>query len=191
MKALINGEDLFYQADLAVEVERIDVTPMQTVEPDMKWTHTDPAGHFHAFSSDSESPLPTLNRLQVEHDHREEENYGDSWLEEYTSIEVVYRCRICEAPVTPQWATRSSTHRVTMPGRLSWRVEARAVGPNAFKLGRMSGQQVSIQVEIEGEMHFGLGLLNTTGATSGEDNAIRWFGCVYGSGPLGHRELTA
>lgn len=191
MIVLINGTDLAYQSNLEVTNESIDVTPMIVVEPDMGWTYRDPEGHFHAFSDDKDNNLPTLDRLQQEHEHSEPPD-EDGWTETWTTVEITWLCRICRAVVTPKWLEHASTHRTQIPGRMSWRVELRVVGENAVTISQFIKKQVSVQVfNGDGTCAFGVGLLTELGASRAVTNDQRkWFGCVYGNGPLGIREVT-
>lgn len=187
MKVYINEQDLAHRCGWEISNEPIDVTCETITEPDFKWAHIDSHGHFHAFSRDKDTSLPTLFRRQVNHTHREPAD-EDGWAEEWTEAEVTWHCRICEETVEPKWDTRHPTHRTYAPGRLSWRVEVRAVGSNCETLRTLDGQQVSVRVVDEGMVMFGVGLLRTIGASMGDDNRLRWFGCIYGNGALGTRE---
>jgi hypothetical protein len=190
MKALINGMDLAYQCAWEVSSDPIDVTPSLIVKPDMKWSHSDSKGHYHAFSEDKEENLPTLFRRQIEHEHSEPAD-EDGFVETWTNIEVTWHCRICEEVVNPKWNEYTNTHRVLAPGRMSWRVDLRVVGSNTRLVKELTKTQVSVQV-IEGDyVLFGVGMLDTTGVAKGDDDHIRWFGSVYGNGPLGRRKVTA
>lgn len=189
MKVYINGQDLAYQCGWEVSNEPIDVTPMTTIDPDREWTYTDSQGHWHAFSDDKETILPTLFRRQTDHEHQEPPD-EDGWVETWTSTEVTWHCRICAEVVTPKWIERTNTHRVLMPGRMSWRVEVRAVGDNCEILHELDSQQVSVRLIDGNHTLFGVGLLKELGA-SPSSNGHRWFGCVYGNGALGTREERA
>lgn len=187
MKIYINEQPLADRGSWSVETEQIDVTPAQTIKPDMGWSHVDRNGHYHAFSDRESDQLPTLKRENIEHQHNEDE--GDGYVETWTSIEIVYRCRICNDRVEPRWNAYHSTHRVTAPGRMSWQVEVRGTGSNAEALHALDDHMVSVRVEDSGNVIFGVGLLKGVGASGvSPDQPLRWIGYVYGNGPFGTRK---
>lgn len=184
MKIYINEQDLVHRGEWEVSSEPIDVTPLQVVKPDMRWSHVDSKGHYHAFSDNKEEQLPTLRRENLTHEHSED--LGDDEVEVWTSIEVVYHCHLCDEKIEPKWDVSTPTHRIMAPGRLSWRVGVRAIGSNCGLLSQLNGQEVSVRVEDDEQTLFGIGLFRVS-AGEGGDGPVRLFGDVYGRGPLGVR----
>ena len=187
MKIYIDEQDLVHSGGWSFETEPIDATPLEIVKPDPKWTHVDSKGHFHAFSEDKDEPLPTLRRENIVHTHVEHDD-EDDWEEEWTSLEVVYHCHLCDEKVEPKWVVSHPVHRIMAPGRMSWRVEVRAVGANCGRLGQLNGKEVSVRVEDDGTTLFGIGLFRVSGGSG--DSQVRLFGDVYGRGPLGRRKAA-
>ena len=175
MTLFINNNAWASDYDWTIEQEQIDVTPERTTKPDPKWFDVDRQGHYHAFSDDERDLLPTLRATVTG-----EENPI-----------VTYRCRICNMEIKPVWVTTRTIGRVHAPGRMSWRVELRAGRPHAHLLQGMNGTSVSVRIEEDGVVTFGIGLLRTIGAGVGDDGEIKWSGCVYGHGPMGSRKASS
>jgi hypothetical protein len=92
-----NGEPM--RGEFSVEQDWIDVTTCSGErKPDLGWTHTDAAGHFHAY--DHEGELPTLRLV-----HRKRKP-------------SVYRCLLCNKKVEP--AVHVDYGRKQIPGRQDW-----------------------------------------------------------------------
>lgn len=173
MTLYINNNDWVTSYEWEVENEKIDVTPERTTKPDPKWSYVDRQGHYHAFSDDEHDLLPTLRGV----------------FDEDVPSAVAYRCRICNFEVIPEWITQRSTVRIYAPGRMSWRVELLAHWPNIDPL--MNGTSVSVRIEEDGDILFGVGLLQATGAGVNDAGVIEWRGQIIGNGALGTRKASS
>lgn len=175
MTLFINNNDWASDYTWEIETEQVDVTPAQTIKPNPDWSFVDRQGHYHAFSDDEHNLLPTLRGVFDEDDPET----------------VGYHCRICNYEVEPMWNSTRSTTRIYAPGRMSWRVELRAVTPYIRPLQEMGGTSVSVRIEEEGMVMFGVGLLRTIGAGVDDSGNIKWSGCVYGNGALATRKASS
>lgn len=184
MYVIIDGHDVLADACLNVSVEQIDVTPLTKVEPNMKWTMIDASGHFHAFSTDEDHPLPTLIRKEVSMTETDEE--GDEW----ESAHVWYECVICAEQIEPLWTEIPVLDREIAPGQKSWIIEATANGPGAVIMNTKRNERVSVQISTDGNETeiFGVGQLVTDSIGQGHFGFTRWTGRVLGIGPLGRRD---
>lgn len=94
---VINSDDpLPCELDIRQDVEM--VRSSLAVKPDVKWSHTDAQGHFHAWSATKENPLPTLRREVV--DVPCPGGCDDPDCEGVT--ETHYYCLICAEEITPR-----------------------------------------------------------------------------------------
>lgn len=164
-------------ADLTVEVEMIDVTPLAKIEPDMLWTYVDYRGHFHAFTHDGS--LPTLLADKIAHEH-EEDGEIESW------DETIMRCRICREVVEPRYREHMPIWREQAPGRKSWTVDVR--WPSEILLPT-PGELVSVRIKITPREYFGVGLVTNRVPGYGPDGMIADV-TIIGRGDLGHRKVT-
>ncbi len=94
-------------ATLTIEREHVDVTTRWERDPD--WTHTDSAGHFHAYDQDGK--LPTLDKESTPAPC-DGTCGGACGGEGYTH--TTYRCGLCREVVEPQIRPG---RRKTIPGR--------------------------------------------------------------------------
>lgn len=186
MYVIIDGHDVLADASLILSVEQIDVTPAIKVEPNMKWTMTDAKGHFHAFSTDEDHPLPTLVRKETSTTEQDED--GDEW----ENVHVWYECGICAEQIEPLWTETPTVFREVAPGQKSWIVEATANGPGAMLMNQLNVTHNRVSVRMHGfatEM-FGIGQLVTDSLGTTDFSILRWTGRVLGIGPLGKRDIT-
>jgi hypothetical protein len=177
---VINGFRMITQCSLTVEVETMDVTPMTETKPDYRWTLTDARGHFHAFSTDTENPLPTLERKTRERaifdDDLEE---PDIWEESY------YECRLCAQEIEPKWITNPVTWERRVPVRKLWKLEVVSRGELGSRhLTKWRNSLVSLVIETPNRSYFGIGYLEITSIeSSGTTHAL-----LTGHGALGTRD---
>lgn len=125
-------------AELTVETEQIDVTPSVETKPDPKWTYTDPAGHFHAWTDSGE--LPTLT-TRTEHVPCGDDDCCEGYDEPY------YVCAICGVEVEPGTITTTPSSRRYEPGRKSWTVKVQ---------GHVTAERVSVRIAAEDRTVFGI-----------------------------------
>ena len=175
MTLYINNNDWVTSYEWEVENEKIDVTPERTTKPDPKWSHVDRQGHYHAFSDDEHDLLPTLRGV----------------FDEDVPSAVAYRCRICNFEVIPEWVTQRSTVRIYAPGRMSWQVGLRAHWPHIDLLQAMNGTSVSMRIEEDGDILFGVGLLRATSVGVDSAGVMKWCGQIMGNGALGTRKASS
>lgn len=144
-------------------------------DPDSSWTHTDAAGHFHAYTVKGKLPTLTESRREVPCDGSCSDRGG---CEGYSATE--YHCRICQAVAEPG---RVVQHNVTrsFPGRASWRVEAGGV------LEVVAGGQVSVRIRAGGHEWFGVGVVTRVDFDSDTGARVT----VIGNGELGERKAPA
>lgn len=132
-------------AELIVEFEQIDVTPMN--EPDPTWEHVDAAGHWHGAAVDQRGRVsyPTLATRQLDDDCEACNGSGYECGHNGCScdkcdtcfgtgmITLPYlACMICEVPIKPP--LRTVSERRYEQGRKDWRVEMKVGGETAGRL---------------------------------------------------------
>lgn len=175
MLASINGGP-GVPAILNIETEQIDVTTTTKTKPDMKWEHTDPSGHFHAFDKNGE--LPTL-KSHSEHvacpGVHTSPVFDDDDCEGYD--ELVYECVICGATVEPVWITTPSVCREFMPGRTYWTVEVEQQVTEEWVSVRLTSGEIDM---------FGVARRGAARAEGGPDGMRVWR-TLCGEGALGDR----
>lgn len=163
-------------ADLVVETEVIDVTPMTKVEPDLKWTYVDARGHFHAFTHDGN--LPTLLVETIEHLYDEDEPEEGTWCER------IMKCRICHDVIEPRYTETVPTWRETAPGRKSWTLTVQ--WPGDLLLPTPS-ELVSVRIKVSDREYFGIAMCTGRFNAAARDLASVEFA---GLADLGSRKLT-
>lgn len=173
----IDGISL-HSADLAVEHSQIDVTTEK--EPDPDWTHTDAAGHFHAYSLDGgKATLPTLDPKLIDVPCTGECG-SDGPCEGYTITE--YRCKICGEKTEPQW--RYTSGQKYIPGRKSWRVSVTGRYEDLEPKDRALVSVAIYEDRDGGVTQFGVGYFRITEMTP----TGMLSGIVDGAGELGTRQ---
>jgi len=178
---VINGYRMITQCSLTVEVETMDVTPATVTKPDYRWTLTDARGHFHAFSTDKEHPLPTLDRKTRERaifDTDDEDEEPDIWEESY------YVCRLCGQEMEPKWITNAVTWEERVPVRKSWKIELISRGElGSHHLMKWRNSLVTAVIETQDRHYFGIAFVEITTVESGTVHAL-----LTGHGALGTRD---
>jgi hypothetical protein len=177
---VINGFRMITQCSLTVEVETMDVTPATETKPDHRWTLTDARGHYHAFSTDTENPLPTLDRKTRERaifdDDLEE---PDIWEESY------YVCRLCDQEIEPKWITNPVTWERRVPVRKLWKLEVVSRGELGSRhLMKWRNSLVSVVIETMNRSYFGIAFLEITPVESERPITA----LLTGHGALGTRD---
>lgn len=118
----INGGDPL-RCTLECRRETVYVRMDRAVKPDLSWTFTDTAGHFHAYTADGH--LPTVKAKQV---HVACDGCGDETCEGYDVTE--YHCLACDQIVQPVTAPDyDAMNGVAVPGRRSWGLTVHDVVP--------------------------------------------------------------
>lgn len=184
--ATVDGLDVLADATLIIETEMIETTSMVKVTPNPKWSFTDSARHFHAFSGDD---LPTLEPDVIEHGCGDPECCEESW------VETIYRCRICREVIEPQYINSYPVLREFIPGRKSWRLEFRAVGSGANLMHEKIKTQVSVRVtdDQSDQEFFGIGVMiidsmsMSRSVHPGDADYAVASGTIMGLGALGMR----
>jgi len=167
-----NGPEI--AGELTVETERIDVTTASKSRPDMGWEYIDASGHFHAWSDDKDSPLPTLDR-RTEH---VECDFGHEDDCEGYDVDV-YSCSICGEIIEPKRIVYSPVGREYRPGRTSWTV----VAAERLECDR----RVSLKLTSDRGVFFGVGVVSGFAAEDG-GGGVRFETSIHGVSPLGHRK---
>lgn len=177
---VVNGFRMITTCSLVVEAETMDVTPSSVTKPDMKWTLTDARGHFHAFSTDEDYPLPTLERETRERAIFDtDEDEPDIWEESF------YVCRLCGQEIEPRWITSPAVWRELIPTRKSWRVEVSSRGEmGSAHLIKWRNSLVTVVVETENRSYFGIGYLEINSLDS--ESVVT--ATINGHGALGTRD---
>ena len=179
-RVMINSAITLTEFSLVVEREEIDVTPAMHIEPDMKWTHTDARGHFHAFSKDERDPLPTLRVEIIEHGECDECRWE----------ERIFKCVLCEEVVEPRYTEHPAVWKEFAPGPMSWRLDVTAYGSDTLKMTDLHQARVSLRIQTdEGNVpeYFGIGVV-FTGSMEFLGDGSAWVGRILGVGPLGSRD---
>lgn len=148
----INGSPVT-AVDLRVDTEPIDISTMSDVQPELSWSFTDAAGHFHAY--DQEGKTPTL-RTEYE------EYWCDDCHEEHTNSWLV--CIICSEAIEPKTVDRGPT-RKWIPGRTEHTLTVRHSG-----IPLPVGRQVSVHL-TEGDSRELFGIMWPGSATFSPDGA--------------------
>jgi hypothetical protein len=113
-----NGKPI--RGEFSVDQCWIDVTTYSgEKKPDFGWTHTDAAGHFHAY--DHEGALPTLKLV-----HRKRKP-------------PVYRCLLCNKKVVP--AVHIDHGPKQIPGRQDWTLTVFGLVPRDRFSFRVTGAE--------------------------------------------------
>jgi hypothetical protein len=116
---VINGGEPM-RGEVSVEQEWIGVTTCSGErKPDHSWSHTDAAGHFHAY--DHEGNLPTLRFVRRKRKPS------------------VYRCLLCNKKVVP--AVRVDYSRKQVPGRQDWTLTVYGLVPRDRFSFRIPGER--------------------------------------------------
>lgn len=166
---------------LTVETERIDVTSATETRPDPDWEFIDAAGHFHAWSTDKDHELPTLDarseHVDCDFGHSDEDYECEGY--EIT----VYSCSICAEIIEPATITKTPTFRRFVNGLTSWEVVAAVeVEP---------GKRVSVRIDAGGTTYYGIATVTGTwwipDATAGQRASTM----LVGVSPLGRRKNAA
>jgi hypothetical protein len=170
--ATLDGGDPVLVTELHQQNETVEIRSLTATEPDPTWTHTDAAGHFHAWTRDR--GLPTL-RVTSRH-----VDCGDPGCacggEGYDVPE--HRCIGCDAIVEPR--RRPGPEVSYVPGRMSWSVEVETSAPMA------SGLMASIVVNTDGMTLFGFVNVGESRFESTGDG-VRCWTRLHGASPLGRR----
>jgi hypothetical protein len=171
--ATVNGGPAV-PASLSVEYEQIDVTVGTKTEPDWKWTYVDQAGHFHAWSDDTDrGQLPTLTS-GTEH-HACDFGHGAD-CEGYDV--TVYSCAICGEEIEPKTVSHSPMGREYMRGRMTWTVQVEQ---------HVGADPVSVRLTAPGVTYFGVAARTRSSLTLGETPRTT----LVGISPLGRRKQPA
>ena len=146
----LNGAGPFpCEIEMSQESETVSGT---VTKPDLEWTHTDAAGHFHAFTEDGK--LPTLREKRVPCDGM----CGDSG-----HTVVAYYCRICDDPIETVWRYAREETVVPGPVHVTIRVELWESSEIGFALF----QTVSVRARVgNGKELFGVGTVSEHDWTS-------------------------
>lgn len=181
----VNGQPAV-RGTLEMGTDLIDVTSFGASKPNMAWTFTDPAGHFHAWDKDEN--LPTLDRrvevleCPMDHPHTVPDDLDDDEdLDECEGMERhYYACRICGYEVQPDRVP--VLDKQYAPGRSWWTVTTQ--GPD---LSALRGQDVSVTISSPDEepRFFGVAHVMTTGLFI--DTEETHMATLTGAGPLGRR----
>lgn len=165
-----------YDGTLTVEQERIFVGTDRATKPDPSWEFVDKAGHWHAYSEDGS--LPTLRTAPK---HRPCDGACGEGCD--GSIEVRYRCRICDKRVRPARVPDEAARTATMPGMKSWSVTIKGVDPPPRR-SFTSGAKVSVRAEFGLRTYFGIATFSGGGRM---DSSGWWSLELVGVGELGER----
>jgi hypothetical protein len=174
-----------WPCQLRTETERIDVS---TAGPkvDTRWTHTDGAGHYHAYNQRAEGQrdrYPTLvTRTEVvpcaipEHD------------EDCDGANITHwHCAICDEELTP--GLIPGPHYATTDGPMSWTVKV-AVPVDQLSLLVNRRTPVSLRIAYSETGHELFGIAHVSGAftvTSPDTHATL---TLVGGSPLGQRRTA-
>lgn len=134
---LVDGRASY--GEITIFTQMIEMRFAFATEPDLRWSDTDPSGHFHAYAHDGS--LPTLDTIR---EHVDCNGCGDEDCDGYDV--VTYVCSICRAPVEPK--TKPAEDKI-VPGQKSW--EATVDIPVEM------GKVVSVRAELGGRTAFGVG----------------------------------
>ncbi len=147
MTAWINGK-IVHEFTLNIIVEPVEFsTGFDTYKPDPAWSYTDPAGHYHATSTEPGHPWPTLDVVRDEHIDPDD---NESWVVES------HVCSICRVPVEPAMILDKPAKPYVefVPGRKSWEITVRMINGSAGSIS--IGDIVSFRALAEGHEVFGL-----------------------------------
>lgn len=146
----IDGSD-FLPCDVLIEQNIEYVTSAYASKPDPKWSFTDGAGHFHAFTKAKDrSELPTL---------RAEEVPCDGACGDPEDTVTVYRCIICGETVEPGYIPDydAMTRGFPIPGPKRAEVTVFADGPHG-------NRTVSLRIKAGDMEMIGIGEVVATGS---------------------------
>lgn len=181
-----NGEPV--SGTLTIETERIDVSSATKTHPDPNWELIDAAGHFHAWSTDKDHELPTLDARSEHVDCDMGHDYDDYECEGYDI--TVYSCKICGEIIEPATIVDRSPPREYVNGLTSWQVVVGA----AVEYGR----KVAVRVVASGSVWFGVAIAGNMRAEIGAGAAGMgvYRDAIYettliGASPLGRRKNAA
>jgi hypothetical protein len=154
--------------NLHVEQEMIYVGPSTSKTPDLNWTYTDRAGHWHAWADDGSHPTFTehTRRVVVFGIDEDDDSYvSSSW----------YACSLCDQVIKPNFMTKRNNDHI--PGMTSWRVEATMSKPPIPK----TGDQTVIRLVVGDAIAFGIAAI-TEVSYDGTAHVT-----LMGMGPLAYR----
>lgn len=163
-----NGEPV--PGRFETETEVIEYQSVTATKPDPNWTHTDAAGHWHAYATDGE--LPTL-LARIRH----VECAGGCDDEPCEGYDVTdWYCRICNEEVQP--GRLPDTEPKSMPGRSHWWAE--------IESDREITGEHTVRITVGNRVAFGVVMARTVGM-EGDMNGVRVKTRLDGIGPLGKR----
>jgi hypothetical protein len=176
----INDGPLWADFTLTESIDRHDVTTQFRADP--RWTHVDSAGHFHARSSDTSVPYPTL-ATRPDHGHLS----TGTTCDECRSVTV---CRICGEEVVP--GVLPNDRRQYIAGMSRWQVTVtglRSVVPAiAYRVRPGQGDEVTVRIGgmlADGSTWFGCAELTSYAEHGFVGGVIQWTRTLEGTGPLG------
>jgi hypothetical protein len=174
----INDGHRWTDFTLTESVEKIDVTTQFRADPN--WTHVDSAGHFHARSSDTSVPYPTL-ATRPEHGHLS----AGTTCDECRSVTV---CRICGEEIVP--GVLANNHRQYIAGMSRWQVTVTGLRGSGDTRLRVPAMHAEVTVRIggmlaDGSTWFGCAELTSYAEHGFVGGVIEWTRTLEGTGPLG------
>jgi hypothetical protein len=137
---------------LTVQVEGTTIRT-NLPKPNTHWTYTDAAGHFHAYNQrQGDDPYPTLDART---EHRDCDGAHTYPIADCDGYDVTrHFCRICGEEIEPGMVP--GPHSKTVPGRTRWWAETRIPADQVLE---MVGQQVSVRVESDDGLSFGVAVV--------------------------------
>lgn len=160
---------------LTLDVDLTDtVSESDTYRPDPDWSWTDPAGHYHATNTGTESPpWPTLRQSVMISD-----DIGDLTA-------GTWACSICGWEVEPGMILdQPALSLSTEPGRRRWRMNARF--PNGCLGALRPGELVSVRAVLGDRTLFGVFKITLMSTT--EPSTVQRIEATS-TGPLGTRDV--
>lgn len=162
-------------AQLRITQERIDVST-NLPKPDPRWSFTDAAGHFHAYTEEETTPTLIVRMVHMPCDGScggvcDDEGYDATH----------YHCRICDEEIEP--GTIPGPHYDTMPGLMSWEIAA------MVPLNGRAGVSVRFEPTAGAFEYFGVALPGEVTIQGGSDG-ITGRTMLHGVTELGRRTKT-
>lgn len=174
--AFVNGIPVICRV-IDIDRECID-TSTNLPKADPRWSHTDAAGHYHAYSSVEDGlRYPTL-KIRVERIPCTIPEHGTDC--EGSNI-THWHCRICDVEITPR--TIPGPHHESVPGRTTWSARLRVPSES---LSTIKGL-VSLRVTMADVEYFGTGLASCRRFESGQPYVDV---DITGTSPLGQRQAV-
>lgn len=162
--------------ELHIEVDIITVESATATKPDPTWTHTDAAGHWHAYDNDGK--LPTLEPRTRHVDCDGIHDFGDQADEDCDGYDVTdWHCRICGEQVEPKRLPDRGPREI--PGRKHWWVQL--VTDREIAVDR-----AVVRVKVGDRLYFGVAAVRTE-SMEGDSHGFRVTSRIDGIGPLGER----